>query len=363
MTKKLKKSMFVLVCALVFAFGLCVVGGDGAVLADALGAVVTFEKGEGPKEDTITGMPEIPEGQTAINWTVGEQVLPEAPKTTDSNFEFMYWKTTETAADGTEKEATYKAGDKYAITADKVGATITFTAVWGVKVSFDTNLDESENVTAPEAQLIEYGSDFSITQEMTTADYDFLGWATEAKKDDVTAEYKKGDIIEDVKAPLTLYGVWKAHFFSVNYYANTKDDNADSAVIVPVDSTKYMGDNLTATIMGKGDLASTNKNFATMKDAKVTRTGYTFMGWATTADATTAEYQPGQTITMDKDLTLYAVWKQGAAATESTTKSTTSTTPQTGDSDQLSLYLIMAALSLLGIAYLCYDQKKVKGTR
>ena len=40
-----------------------------------------------------------------------------------------------------------------------------------------------------------------------------------------------------------------------------------------------------------------------------TRTGYTFMGWATGSTATVAQYQPGDTYTADADLTLYAVWK------------------------------------------------------
>ena len=42
-----------------------------------------------------------------------------------------------------------------------------------------------------------------------------------------------------------------------------------------------------------------------------TRTGHTFLGWATTADTAVAEYKPGDTITADtKDMNLYAVWKK-----------------------------------------------------
>ena len=39
-----------------------------------------------------------------------------------------------------------------------------------------------------------------------------------------------------------------------------------------------------------------------------TRDGYEFLGWAKTATATTAEYQPGDEFTEDGDITLYAVW-------------------------------------------------------
>ena len=38
--------------------------------------------------------------------------------------------------------------------------------------------------------------------------------------------------------------------------------------------------------------------------------GYTFLGWATTATATAAEYQPGDAYTADGDVTLYAVWEK-----------------------------------------------------
>jgi len=47
----------------------------------------------------------------------------------------------------------------------------------------------------------------------------------------------------------------------------------------------------------------------TLADSEPTRTGYTFQGWATTSDAIAPEYQPGDTYTVDEDVTLYAVWE------------------------------------------------------
>lgn len=41
-----------------------------------------------------------------------------------------------------------------------------------------------------------------------------------------------------------------------------------------------------------------------------TREGFTFLGWGTTADATAPSYQPGDMYSVDKDITLYAVWQQ-----------------------------------------------------
>lgn len=48
----------------------------------------------------------------------------------------------------------------------------------------------------------------------------------------------------------------------------------------------------------------------TLSTATPTRKGYTFMGWATSADAGKAEYQPGDTYNGDAALTLYAVWEE-----------------------------------------------------
>lgn len=56
--------------------------------------------------------------------------------------------------------------------------------------------------------------------------------------------------------------------------------------------------------------AEQNKSFTISPETPV-RTGYSFLGWATTEDAETAEYQPGDTIQIGtEDITLYAVWKK-----------------------------------------------------
>lgn len=41
-----------------------------------------------------------------------------------------------------------------------------------------------------------------------------------------------------------------------------------------------------------------------------TRSGYSFLGWSTNKNATTVEYKAGQSIRLDKDITLYAVWER-----------------------------------------------------
>jgi uncharacterized repeat protein (TIGR02543 family) len=40
------------------------------------------------------------------------------------------------------------------------------------------------------------------------------------------------------------------------------------------------------------------------------RSGYTFLGWSTSASATTPTYKPGDYFTTDANTTLYAVWSE-----------------------------------------------------
>ena len=46
----------------------------------------------------------------------------------------------------------------------------------------------------------------------------------------------------------------------------------------------------------------------TLSDITPTRSGYSFLGWSTTKNATTATYTPRSSFTVDENTTLYAVW-------------------------------------------------------
>lgn len=47
----------------------------------------------------------------------------------------------------------------------------------------------------------------------------------------------------------------------------------------------------------------------TISGTNPTRTGHTFLGWSTSSTATAASYQPGGSITISANTTLYAVWE------------------------------------------------------
>lgn len=362
-----KNRLFFMICAVMLMVASVVTVSSGVeaqtkLKASILSAKVTYDPGFGPKSADVTLPTDTNEG-----WNPGDKHKMEAPTCKDTNYSFMYW-----TLEGDTSGATYTAGQEYEVKADDTE--LKFVAVWGVKVTYDANLnDTSESITLPQESTIALKKDFQVNETLTATNYEFLGWSTEAKKSDATPEYKVGDTMKGdlITGPVKLYAIWKAKFLRVTYYANTGNESTDSAVTVPVDTTKYMGDNLKVTVMGNGKLATDNANYGTMKDATPTRSGYTFAGWATTKDATKAEYQPGATIDqITKDMDLYAVWTSGTTATTGGTTSGTSTaatsttkTPQTGDNDHFFLYIVMAVLSLAGIGYLCYDLKKAKATK
>ncbi len=63
-----------------------------------------------------------------------------------------------------------------------------------------------------------------------------------------------------------------------------------------------------------GDQIKTHNVTLTLSSTKPTRTGFTFVGWGTSETATTASYQPGGSYTTNANLTLFAIWKEVAAA-------------------------------------------------
>ena len=56
------------------------------------------------------------------------------------------------------------------------------------------------------------------------------------------------------------------------------------------------------------------------------REGYTFLGWSENKNAETADYQPGQTVEMNKAYTFYAVWQQNISGEITVTAATGSKT-------------------------------------
>ena len=122
--------------------------------------------------------------------------------------------------------------------------------------------------------------------------YKFDGWADTANA--TTAKYFGGELITLTKdnPTKTIYAVWKP-IFELRYDANGGTGAPDSQTYTALSAT------------------STQATF-TVPNQTPTKEGYTFKGWADSATATDAQYQPGGPIAVKHEnspKTVYAVWE------------------------------------------------------
>ena len=134
---------------------------------------------------------------------------------------------------------------------------------------------------APAAQIKTHGVALTLSDAVPTREgYDFLGWGRNSAN---AAVWQPGDSYTEDK-DVTLYAVWRVWTYPVSY-------NANGGSGAPSSQTKTYGVTMT------------------LSSAVPTREGYDFLGWATSADAETAAYQPGDTYSDNAALSLYAVWQ------------------------------------------------------
>ena len=204
------------------------------------------------------------------------------PKSAPVNFGYYFlgW-----ALSPKSTTAYYKGGDTIKVTKDTV-----LYAVWkpkALKVTFDLNGGKS-GAPAAITGLKTYDTFIIPKSSPVREGYYFLGWSS--SKSDKVAEYVAGDG-DYIMDNLVLYAVWKARNNKVTFNSNGGVGKVPAPIKVETGA--------------KGTIPA-NKT--------LTRSGYYFMGWATTKAATTAQYKTGDRISVSKDTTLYAVWKAAAPA-------------------------------------------------
>ena len=159
-----------------------------------------------------------------------------------------------------------------------VSKSVRVPALTSYKVTYNAN----GGTGAPSAQTKYYGTTLKLSStKPTRTGYTFKGWATSASSS--TVAYAAGANYTS-NAAVTLYAVWQANTYTVTF-------NANGGTGGPTTVTKTYGKALT------------------LPTAVPTRQYYNFKGWATTAEASTAQYQAGGSYTVEGAATLYAVWE------------------------------------------------------
>ncbi|MCR5375573.1 MAG: InlB B-repeat-containing protein [Lachnospiraceae bacterium] len=242
------------------------------------------------------------------------------------------------------------------VTKSYYGAPSRVYAHWQKK-TYTVSYNANGGSGAPAAQTKTYGVNLTLrTGKPTRTGYIFQGWATSANGGVV---YSAGGTYKN-NSGVTLYAVWKKQTFTITIYSNPGGQNGSVYTM-----TKEYGVNVTipptsaptgqylagygipgATTTIKyhaGDTYSQNANLTlypifykytypvsynanggnnppanqtktygenlTLASGSPTRTGYTFLGWGTSANATTVSYSPNGVYTGNAELKLFAIWR------------------------------------------------------
>ena len=173
------------------------------------------------------------------------------------------------------------AGTKYYVKVKYYGSatgSISFTTTRAYEITYHAN----GGVSAPSSQLKLYDAPLTLSAvRPTRSNYNFVGWATD--RSSTNASYQPGSNFTD-NTDITLYAVW-----SPMNCVLTFDANGGAGVPSPQNSPY-------------GELLTVSSTIPT-------RFGYTFQGWDTSANASSATCFPGGSLTLGGNTTLYAVWK------------------------------------------------------
>ncbi len=184
---------------------------------------------------------------------------------------------------------------KYEFTGKKMPANnITVYAKWVAPVCTVTVYDADKTKvleTFPDIPLGNKILESNMPKDKVTVPKgsDFLGWVN-------MDDHKPFNFDTEIRKNYSLYAlVGSKDGYTVTYDANGGTGTA------PSDPNKKYAAGTPVTVLDKGGLTHPNGKF--------------FLGWATTADATTAKYQPGDRMIIDANITLYAVWGDKPATT------------------------------------------------
>lgn len=157
---------------------------------------------------------------------------------------------------------------------------------WKNAFTYTVSYDANGGFGKVKGQVVLKGETSLITDgySLSRSKYEFTGWNTKA--DGKGLPYEVGQTVTSTE-DITLYAQWKKVLFTVKY-----DFNGGSGSPIGI-QTKKQGESVCIS------------NADGLK-----RSGWKFVGWNTRADGKGLSYQPGVAYSYDKDITLFAQWKQ-----------------------------------------------------
>lgn len=198
-----------------------------------------------------------------------------------------------------------------------VAAAVTTPAATPYTVTYDGN--SNSGGTVPGATTAT-GSQTILTNSGTLSKtgYTFAGWNT--SPNGTGATYAPGSSIIPV-SNVTLYALWvQGSGYTLSYNPNTAPSGS-----APADTTG-VGSVNTAPTAGT-----------------LSKPGYSFIGWNTAADGSGTTYQPGDSLNLTSNITLYAMWTPALAQTGLQTST---------------LLLVPMGISLLALGFLFLTASK-----
>lgn len=223
---------------------------------------------------------------TAKSWTT--TVSTTTP--THGTYKFLGWSRNSSA---TTPDHTYDPGKTITLTSSEKAFKLY--AVWQAQYTHGLkyNLNGGSNGPADDIRTSATKTEsFTVgNPNPTHSNADFLGWTD--TKGGTTVKYRKGDSISiSGDKTITLYAIWQPKYtYKLTYSANGGDAGSVPAA------------------QSSGKVTTTSHTFDINTSTKPTRSGYTFLGWATNAAATSANV--GNTLRVtSSSTTIYAVWKK-----------------------------------------------------
>ena len=194
--------------------------------------------------------------------------------------------------------------------------------------TYNSNSSDSGNVpTESSKQITQTATVKANTGSLVRAGYTFSGWNTAS--DGTGTNYLSGSLFTVGSANVILYAKWSANTYTVTYNTNGGTGNAQRSSS-NVTSDTYTTDSSPVVFPGVGTL---------------TRSGYTFGGWNTSAAGTGTNYVATNAYTTVSNVIFYAKWNPVTyTITYNGNQSDGGTTPTAGEytTGQDSPYVVLS---------------------